>query len=184
MNHREPELSAARVPELVTIPLCVIIFFSVLNGMMFNVVIPDIALEFDLLPSEVSWVMTGYILLFGLGSLFYGRLADQRSVRGLITLGLILLNAGSLVGFFSSSYPMLIVARLIQASGGGAIPALAMLVATKYMPPESRGKVLGIIASTVALAAGVGPILGGFVAAALNWRHLFLMTLVTILVIP
>ncbi len=184
MKHRESAPFAAHIPELVTVPLCVIIFFSVLNGMMFNVAIPEIAREFDLLPSEVSWVMTGYILLFGLGSLVYGRLADQRSVRGLITLGLVLLNAGSLVGFVSTSYPMVIAARLIQASGGAAIPALAMLVATKYMPSESRGKVLGIIASTVALAAGTGPILGGFVAAALNWRYLFLMTLVTILAIP
>ena len=75
------------VPEKVIAPLCVIIFFSVLNGMMFNVAIPDIAREFSLLPSQVSWVMTGYILLFGLGSLFYGRLADHRSVRELVTTG-------------------------------------------------------------------------------------------------
>jgi DHA2 family metal-tetracycline-proton antiporter-like MFS transporter len=152
--------------------------------MMFNVAIPDIALEFSLLPSEVSWVMTGYILLFGLGSLFYGRLADHRSVRELITVGLLLLNAGSLLGFFSGAYAMVIAARLTQAAGGAAIPALAMLVATKYMPTETRGRILGLIASTVALAAGIGPILGGFVAGTLNWRYLFLMTLVTILAIP
>jgi len=180
-----PEATAPlTVPEQVTAPLCVIIFFSVLNGMMFNVAIPDIAREFTLLPSQVSWVMTGYILLFGLGSLFYGRLADHRSVRELVTVGLLLLNAGSLIGFFSTTYPMVIAARLVQASGGAAIPALAMLVATKYMPVESRGKILGIIASTVALAAGVGPIFGGFVAGALDWRYLFLVTLVTILTIP
>jgi len=172
------------VPEGVTAPLCVIIFFSVLNGMMFNVAIPDIAAEFTLLPSQVSWVMTGYILLFGLGSLVYGRLADRLPVRTLITLGLILLNAGSIIGFFSRWYPMVIVARLIQAAGGAAIPALAMLVATKYMPPSIRGKVLGIIAATVSFAAGVGPIAGGFIAGALGWRYLFLVTLLTILSIP
>ena len=172
------------VPERVTAPLCVIIFFSVLNGMMFNVAIPDIAREFSLLPSQVSWVMTGYILLFGLGSLFYGRLADHRSVRELVTIGLLLLNAGSLIGFFSTTYPMVIAARLVQASGGAAIPALAMLVATKYMPAESRGKILGVIASTVALAAGIGPIFGGFVAGVLDWRYLFLVTLVTVFAIP
>jgi len=173
-----------QVPEGVTVPLCVIIFFSVLNGMMFNVAIPDIAAEFRLLPSEVSWVMTGYILVFGVGSLVYGRLADSLSVRWLVTLGLLLLNVGSVIGFLSFRYPMVIAARLIQASGGAAIPALAMLVATKYMPHAVRGKVLGIIAATVSFAAAVGPILGGFVAGILGWRSLFLVTLVTILTIP
>jgi DHA2 family metal-tetracycline-proton antiporter-like MFS transporter len=184
MNHPESASADSHVPERVTIPLCVIIFFSVLNGMMFNVAIPDIAAEFRLLPSEASWIMTGYILLFGLGSLVYGRLADSRSVRDLITLGLLLLNAGSLLGYFSRWYPMVIAARLVQASGGAAIPALAMLVATKYMPTGIRGKVLGVIAATVSLAAGVGPVLGGFIAEALGWRALFLVTLLTIFTIP
>ena len=69
MTRPDESRSDRHVPERVTVPLCIIIFFSVLNGMMFNVVIPDIAAEFHLLPSGVSWVMTGYILVFGLGSL-------------------------------------------------------------------------------------------------------------------
>ena len=71
-----------------------IIFFSVLNGMMFQVAIPDIAAEFALLPSEVSWVMTGYILVFAVGALMYGKLADIYPVKRLITIGLTLMNAG------------------------------------------------------------------------------------------
>lgn len=172
------------VSERIIAPLCFIIFFSVLNGVMFNVAIPDIAAEYRLLPSEVSWVMTGYILIFGLGSLVYGRLSDQVPVRRLITTGLLLLNSGSLLGLVSTWYPMLIAARLVQAGGGAAIPALAMLVATRYMPEGVKGKVLGMIASTVALAAGVGPILGGFVAGTFHWRYLFLIILSTALAIP
>ncbi len=174
----------APVPERVTVPLCVVIFFSVLNGMMFNVAIPDIAAEYDLLPSEVSWVMTGYILLFGIGSLVYGKLADHLPVRRLITIGLTLLNAGSVLGLLSAGYPMLIAARLLQAAGGAAIPALAMLTATRYLPADIRGRVLGLVASTVALAAAVGPILGGFVAARFHWRYLFLIILASALAIP
>lgn len=182
---RTDESSGARhVHERVTIPLCIIIFFSVLNGMMFNVVIPDIAAEFHLLPSGVSWVMTGYILVFGLGSLIYGRLADHIPIRTLITVGLVLLNAGSLIGFFSTWYPMVIVARLVQAAGGAAIPALAMLVATDYLPVGIRGKVLGIFASTVAFAAAVGPIMGGFIAGALDWHYLFLVILGSMAALP
>ncbi len=168
----------------ITFPLGFIIFFSVLNGMMFQVAIPDISAEFNLLPSEVSWVMTGYILVFAVGALIYGKLADIYPVRRLITIGLILMNAGSMLGLFSKWYPMLITARLLQAGGGAAIPALAMIVVTRYFPANLRGNMLGIIASTVALAAGFGPIVGGFVSGTFSWKYLFLFSLATLFVIP
>jgi MFS transporter, DHA2 family, metal-tetracycline-proton antiporter len=164
--------------------LCFIIFFSVLNGTMFNVAIPDIADEFALSPGAVSWVFTVYIVVFALAAVTYGKLADLYPVRKLITIGLLLFNAGACLGFFAHWYPLLIVARLIQASGGGAIPAMSMLVATRYFPPETRGRVLGAVAATVAFASGVGPVVGGFLAGVLHWRYLFLLSLATTIAIP
>lgn len=151
---------------------------------MFNVAVPDIAAEFGLLPSTASWVMTAYIVVFAVGSLLYGKLADRYSVRMLITAGVVLLNAGSLMGLLARDYPTVVAARTLQACGGSAIPALAMLVATRYFPAHLKGAFLGVIASTVALAAGVGPILGGFVSGFLHWRYLFVFTLLTIFTIP
>lgn len=151
---------------------------------MFNVAIPDIAREFVLVPSQVSWVVAAYMVTFALGSLIYGKLADSMPVRGLITLGLLLLNLGSLLGFIAHTYPLVIAARVLQAIGGAAIPSLAMLVATRYFPRERKGRVLGVIAATVSVAAGVGPILGGFITDALGWRALFLMTLLTLAALP
>lgn len=164
--------------------ICFIIFFSVLNGTMFNVAIPDIAEEFALSPGEVSWVFTVFIVVFALAAVTYGKLADLYPVRKLITIGLVLFNAGACIGFFAHWYPLLIVARLIQASGGGAIPAMGMLVATRYFPPETRGRVLGAVAGTVAFASGVGPVVGGFLAGVLHWRYLFLLSLATLAAIP
>jgi len=160
--------------------LCSIIFFSVLNGTMFNVAIPDIAREFSLSAAEVSWVMTGFIITFALASVTYGKLADIYPVRRLMVIGLLLFNAGSLLGFLAPSYPMLLLGRIVQASGGGAIPAMAMLVATRYFPVTARGRVLGAAASTVAFAAGVGPVAGGFIAGHWHWRYLFLVSLATL----
>jgi DHA2 family metal-tetracycline-proton antiporter-like MFS transporter len=59
-----------------------------------------------------------------------------------------------------------------------------MLVATSYLPVGIRGKVLGTFASTVAFAAAVGPILGGFIAGALNWHYLFLVILGSLAPLP
>lgn len=170
--------------ENISIPLNFIIFFSVLNGTMFPVAVPDISAEFAILPSEVSWVMTGYILVFAVGSLIYGKLADIYPVKNLITTGLLLLNGGSIAGVLSIWYPVLIAARVLQAAGGAAIPALAMIVVTRYCLPDNRGRVLGFIASTVALAAGLGPIIGGFISGMFHWRYLFIAPLATMIAIP
>lgn len=167
-----------------TLSLSFIVFFSVLNGTMFNVSIPDIAKQFTLLPSEVSWVVSGYIIVFALGSVTYGRLADSHSVKDLITFGIVIFSSGSLIGFASRWYPMLIAGRMVQALGSGAIPALGMLVATRYLPAEIRGRSLGAIASTVALGGAVGPILGGFITGTFHWRYLFLFSPLTLVAIP
>ena len=177
-------MKTTSIDERITIPLAFVIFLSVLNGVMFNVAIPDISAEFSLSPSGVSWVITIYVVVFALGSITYGKLADRFPVRNLISLGLLLLIAGSLLGLVSKWYPMLMASRFVQAGGGAAIPALSMLVATRYVPFNVRGKVLGIMASSVALAMGVGPILGGFISGHIGWRYLFVFSLLTVFTIP
>lgn len=164
--------------------LCFAVFFSVLNGTMFNVAVPDIAGDFQLSPTEASWVVSGFVLVFALGSVSYGKLADLYPVRSLISIGLLLFNCGSLLGFLSASYPGLLFARLVQAAGASAIPALAMYTATRFVPPAVRGRTLGAVSSTVAFATGVGPLVGGSIAGALHWRYLFLFSLATLLAIP
>ncbi|UCZ51930.1 MFS transporter [Bacillus shivajii] len=166
-----------------TLLLCIILTFTVMNGTMFNVTIPDIAEEFNLLPSEVSWVMTGYILVFAVGSLMYGKLADIYPIKTLLTIGLILFAAGATLGLLSTNYPMLLAARILQAMGGATIPALAFIIPARFMPNE-RGKVFGIVSSTVAFASGVGPIAGGLIGGAFNWRLLFIFSILALLAIP
>jgi DHA2 family metal-tetracycline-proton antiporter-like MFS transporter len=177
-------MKTTSVDERITLPLAFVIFLSVLNGVMFNVAIPDISAEFRLSPSKVSWVITIYVVVFALGSITYGKLADRFPVRNLISLGLMLLIAGSLLGLISTWYPMLMAARFVQAGGAAAIPALSMLVATRYVPFNIRGKVLGIMASSVAFAMGVGPILGGLISGHVGWRYLFVFSLLTVFTIP
>jgi len=177
-------ISGEKILQNITFTLSFIIFFSVLNGITFQVAIPDISSEYQLLPSEVSWVMTGYILIFAVGSLIYGKLAGIYPVKNLITIGLILMNTGSLIGLMVTQYPMLLLARIMQAAGGSAIPALAMIVVTRYIQSSQRGRVLGIFASTVVLAAALGPVLGGYISGTFHWRYLFLISMLTITAIP
>jgi DHA2 family metal-tetracycline-proton antiporter-like MFS transporter len=167
------------------IPLLAFIhFFSVVNGTMFHVAIPDISAEFHLHPSDASWVITGYLIIFSIGTVTYGKLIDIFPVKNLITIGLGLFAAGSLIGFFAQWYLVLVVGRLVQALGASAAPALIMFAATRYFPSGQRGKVLGVASSTVAIGAGIGPILGGYLSSTFDWRFLFLISIMVVFAIP
>jgi len=160
------------------------VFLTVLNGTMFNVALPAISRDFTLSPAEVSWVVVGYIAVFAIGAATYGKLADIYPVRWLLPLGLGLFALGSILGFLSTNYPLVIAARLIQAAGGAAVPALGMVVATRYFDPSRRGQALGLIASTVAFGGGIGPIAGGFITQYLGWHYLFLVSLLSLIALP
>ncbi len=188
MDSPAPELVPLRRPidARKALPWIVfLVFFGVLNETVFNVSIPAIARQYALSPSGVSWVMTTFIVFFGIGSVIYGRLSDIFSLKRLIVIGVIIYAGGSLTGFiFQAFYPVVIAARAVQGAGASAIPALIMVIVARFFPPEVRGRVFGSITSTVAFAAGIGPVLGGFVSGTFGWTYLFLIPLVTLVSIP
>jgi MFS transporter, DHA2 family, metal-tetracycline-proton antiporter len=169
-----------------TLPwLIFLVFFSVLNETVFNVSTPAISKTFGLSPSGVSWVMTSFIVFFAMGSVIFGRLSDIFSIRRLILIGILAYAGASAAGFaLQWSYPGVIAARAVQGAGASALPALIMVIIARYFPAEERGRVFGTITSVVAFAAGVGPVIGGFVAGSLGWPFLFAIPLLTLVSIP
>jgi MFS transporter, DHA2 family, metal-tetracycline-proton antiporter len=162
-----------------------LIFFAILNETVFNVSTPKIAEQFSLNASGVSWVMTIFLVFFGIGSVIYGRLSDIFSARKLLVIGILIYNLGSILGFvFQSSYPMVILARAIQGIGGSALPALIFVVIAKYIAVAERGKIFGFITSIVSIAIGLGPVIGGFISGTFHWAFLFLIPLLVLIAIP
>ncbi|MBO0783430.1 MAG: MFS transporter, partial [Ktedonobacteraceae bacterium] len=118
-----------------------LIFFAVLNETVFNVSTPLIAKQFSLTPSGVSWMMTIFMIFFGIGSVIYGKLSDIYSLRRLIITGIVIYSLGSIMGFaLQLSYPLVIVARAIQGMGASAIPALIFVVVARSFAEAERGK--------------------------------------------
>jgi DHA2 family metal-tetracycline-proton antiporter-like MFS transporter len=162
-----------------------LIFFAVLNETVFNVSTPKIAEQFSLSPSGVSWMMTIFLVFFGIGSVVYGKLSDIYSLRRLIVIGIVIYNVGSIMGFvLQFSYPLVILARAVQGIGASAIPALIFVVVARYFSTSERGKVFGLITSSVSFGIGLGPVIGGFVSGSLNWSYLFLIPLLMLIAIP
>jgi DHA2 family metal-tetracycline-proton antiporter-like MFS transporter len=162
-----------------------LIFFAVLNETVFNVSTPKLSEQFTLTPSGVSWMMTIFLVFFGIGSVIYGKLSDIYSLRKLIITGIIIYNIGSVLGFvLQFSYPWVIISRAVQGMGASAIPALVFVIVARYFDPSERGKVFGTITSIVSIGIGFGPVIGGYISNALHWSYLFLIPLLMIIAIP
>jgi DHA2 family metal-tetracycline-proton antiporter-like MFS transporter len=175
-------LNASEKRKIIAL-LCSVLMFSVMNATMFMIAVPDIAAYFSLLPSQVSWVVTGYIIIYSVGALMYGKLADLFPFKTLLTIGLCLFFAGSLIGFWAPNYMIVIIARIIQAAGAASIPSLVFIAPSRYFPDE-QGRILGIASSTMAFASGIGPVLGGFISGSFHWQYLFLVSSFVVITIP
>jgi DHA2 family metal-tetracycline-proton antiporter-like MFS transporter len=176
---------AAADPRKVVPWIAYLIFFAVLNETVFNVSTPKIATQFALTPSGVSWMMTVFMVFFGIGSVVFGKLSDIFSLRGLIATGVAVYVSASLLGFaLRSSYIAVVAARAIQGIGGSAIPALVFVAIARYFEVSDRGRIFGLITSVVSLAIGFGPVIGGFVSSILHWSYLFLIPSLILISLP
>lgn len=162
-----------------------VIFFAVLNESVFNVSTPNIAGQFGLDASGVSWVVTIFFIVFGMGMVIFGKLSDMYSIKKLITIGITLYSAGSIIGFVLQSwYPAVILSRAIQGAGGSAIPALVFVMVARFFTSAERGKLFGVITSTASFAVGIGPVIGGYIAGSFHWAYLFLLPLPVLVAVP
>lgn len=170
--------------KILNYSICYILLFATMNTTMMNVALPKISEEFLLTPTEVSWVTAIFSLLFGIGSVIFGKLGDIFSIRRLIVIGVIIFMIGSFIGVFSSNYGWIVVARIIQGFGAGALPSLSLVAASRFYSEEQRGKALAMVFSIVALGAALGPIIGGFLTEWLGWEMLFAITFLSLLGVP
>ena len=158
----EQEQIGGQAPNALGILLvvCAAIFFIVLNASAVGVILPQIAGELSLDSGQLSWLMTGFLLIFAVAIPIYGRLADLYGARPLFLLGVAIFSVGSLLAALADNYTVMLSARIVQAVGGAAIPGLGMTLASRAYGPESRGRILGITAATIGVGGAIGPLLG------------------------
>lgn len=153
--------------------LLVTIALSSMTALMFNIVLPQISEQFRLSYAQVGWLSSGYTILYAFGTVTYGKLADRFRLKHLLTFGLALFAFGSLVGLVSHSYWMALAGRCLQSIGAACIPALAMIVPTRYFAPERRGRAMAMAAVGVALGSALAPVVSALIVSVAHWRWLF-----------
>lgn len=171
--------------DRVTIPIWAVCSFLVLmNTTMFNVSLPSVIASLHIDASLGSWIVSGYSIVFALSTIIFSRLSDSLPIRRLLTIGLCILGVSSIIGYMADSFLLVLVARLLQACGAGAVPALGMVLSSRFVPTERRGRAISIIASGSILAFGLGPVIGGAITQIMGYHGLFLIICFVFLLIP
>jgi EmrB/QacA subfamily drug resistance transporter len=120
-----------------------------------------------------SWVFSSYLLAQTATTVVAGKLADLFGRRPVMFGGIFVFVVSSVLAGFAPSMTWLIIFRLVQGIGAGAIvPASLTIVADMYRPVE-RGKVQGFLASVWATCAVIGPLAGSVIVQQASWPWIF-----------
>lgn len=152
-------------------------FIALLNETILNVAFPDLMTEFNISAGTVQWLATGYMLVIGILVPITAFLMNTFTTKQLYLTAMFLFVIGTLVAAFSTSFSLLLFARIIQGCGTGMLVPIMMNTVVAINPPEKRGTAMGSCLLVILLAPAVGPTISGILLQFLNWSWLFLIML-------
>ncbi|RHZ47397.1 putative MFS drug transporter [Aspergillus thermomutatus] len=130
---------------------------------------------------QTSWISGAYFVTSTSCQLLYGRLSDIWSRKYILFTGLAIFFFGSLAASLAQTATQLIIFRAFTGVGGGGLMTVAQMIVSDVVPLRERGKYQGILGAVVAIANGIGPVIGGALASASiendSWRWIFRLNL-------
>lgn len=150
---------------------------SALDSSIVNVSIPAIMADFGASVDDIEWVVTGYMLAFAALMPLTAWLRDRTGHRVLYVMSLLVFTGGSVLCGMAWNLPSLVLARVIQAAGGGALTPTGMAMVSEVFPPKERGKALGFWAMGAVMGPAFGPTVGGYLTKYFGWPSIFLVNL-------
>ena len=153
-------------------------FLVYLDATIVNVAFPDVRASFDgATLAGLSWILSAYGIVFAALLVPGGRFADVVGGRRLFLAGLTGFTIGSVLCALAPSVPLLVAARVLQAAGGAMLVPASQLLVMAAHPPDQRMKVIAVMSGVAALAAALGPVLGGLMVDLGGWRLVFIVNL-------
>ena len=158
-------------------------FFSTLNQTLLNVALSDLMVIFQVTPTTIQWLATGFMLVNGVLVPITAYLMKRFSTRQLFISSMLFLLVGSILAASAMNFGVLLAGRMIQAVGAGIIIPLMMTVIVFLYPMEERGAVMGKVGFAIIFAPAIAPTVAGFIVEYLSWRWLFISLIPFVLII-
>lgn len=152
-------------------------FLAGFNENLVNMALVAIMGDFSIDAVAAQWLVTGYMIAVTVVVTCMAYLYRRLSMRTLFFAAAALSIAGSAGGFLAPNFPLLLVARLVQAVGTGVFIPLMMNVIVDRVPHGRLGTYLAIGSAMITIGPATAPIATGFMVSDLGWRSVFLVPL-------
>ncbi len=164
-----PEVS----PWVVAISVMLATFMEVLDTAIASVALPYIAGSLSASNDEATWVLTSYLVanavILPASNWFALRFGRKR----FLVICVIIFTTASFFCGAATSLAFILIARIVQGAGGGALQPLSQAILLESFPPQKRGIAMAVFAFGVVVAPVIGPTLGGWLTDAYSWRYAF-----------
>lgn len=162
--------------DLATITVLIVSSFVViLNETIMNVALPVLMHEFKVSEEAIQWLATIFMLTMAVVIPATGYLLQRFSTRTVFMMAMGLFSVGTLMAAAAPSFALLLVARVIQASGTAIMMPLLMTTILDLVPAHRRGVIMGNVSIVISVAPAIGPTISGLILQFLNWRFMFLI---------
>lgn len=160
-------------PWLIAASVMLATFMEVLDTAIASVALPYIAGSLSASNDEATWVLTSYLVANAIVlpasnwcSLRFGR-------KNFLVTCVIIFTAASFACGAAPSLAFILLARIVQGAGGGALQPLSQAILFESFPPAKRGAAAAVFAFGVVVAPVLGPTLGGWLTDTYSWRYAF-----------
>src|SRR2546427_3098237 len=160
-------------PWLIAAAVMLATFMEVLDTSVANVALPHIAGNLSATPEESTWVLTSYLVSNAIILPATNWLGRYFGRKNFLIFCIVIFTASSALCGAAGSLGMLIVARILQGAGGGALQPIAQAVLLESFPTEKRGSAMAVFGMGIVVAPIIGPTLGGWITDNYSWRWIF-----------
>jgi EmrB/QacA subfamily drug resistance transporter len=147
------------------------------DGTVVNVTLPVLRRSLGASVAQIQWVVEGYMLFLASLILVGGALGDRWGRRRVFSAGVVVFALASAWCGLASDAAHLIAARGVQGIGASLLVPGSLALISASFSRERRGRAIGTWAAWTSIAAGIGPLVGGWLVEHLSWRWIFLLNL-------
>src|SRR6202171_3545245 len=164
-------------PWLIAASVMLATFMEVLDTSVANVALPHIAGNLSATPEEATWVLTSYLISNAIILPATSWIGKYIGRKRFLIICIIIFTAASAICGAAPNLTILIIARILQGMGGGALQPIAQAVLLESFPPLKRGAAMAIYGMGIVVAPIIGPTLGGWITDNYSWRWIFYINL-------